>query len=138
MRKFLLITVFVCAASLAASCATLSGVKEKVPPAEELFGDWEYKGFGRELPAWVEPYFRGGIAAVQAACPQYAGKEILIVAASGKNADQAGQALAEKVREGTVSEGFVPEESIWVCLQRTEDISAYGGDTYVSLGLYIK
>lgn len=137
MHKFLLITVFACAAALAASCATVSGVREKQPPAGELFGDWEYRGFGRELPAWVEPYFRGGIAAVRAACPEYAGKEILIAIASGKNADQAGQALAGKTADA-VPGGYVREDSIWVCLLRAEDTALYGGDTYVSLNLYIK
>jgi hypothetical protein len=138
MRKILLITLTAFAAVLLTSCITTSGVKKEQPPAQELVDDWEYKGFGRELPAWVEQYFLGDIATVQAVSPEYAGKEIQVISASGKNADQAEQALIEKVTGSTSLKGYALKESIWVRLQREKDITLYGGNAYVSLFLYVK
>jgi len=111
---------------------------EKKSPVDEMFIDWEYKGFGRELPAWVEQYFSGGAAAVQAECPEYAEKEVRIISASGKDADQAEQALEKNITDDTVVNEYVPKESMWVCLRRPKDITLYGGNSYVSLYLYVK
>ncbi|MFA6855659.1 MAG: hypothetical protein WCR31_00490 [Treponema sp.] len=127
------------------SCAATSQLpelqtpaEEKLSPTEEIFSDWEYRGFGRELPVWVEPYFRGGVAAVQTACPEYEGKKLRIVCASGKNADQAEQALAAAITDNTVLNGYILQDSMWVCLLQPEDIALYGGNTYVSLYLYVE
>jgi hypothetical protein len=145
MRKIFIFILFMYGALFLVSCATTSLVQqvqspaeEKLSPAEEIFSDWEYKGFGRELPVWVEPYFRGGISAVQTACPEYEGKELRIVYASGKNSDQAEQALAAETTDDTVLSTFILQDSIWVCLLHEKDIAAYGGNIYVSLCLYVK
>jgi hypothetical protein len=138
MHRFLIIILSVFAAPLILSCTTVSGIQAEKPPVRKLFSDWEYKGFGRVLPPWAELYFTGGTEKVRTLCPECTDREILIVCASGKNADQAEQSLIEKTTNEPVSEGYVLKESVWVCLGNAETITEYGGDTYVALSLYVK
>jgi hypothetical protein len=135
MRKVLLICL--CSVLFFTSCATTSVMGEKKNQKEELFNDWEYKGFGNVLPAWVEPYFNGGVDAVRAACPEYSGNEIKIISEAGQDADQAEQLLDESITDDN-TKGYTRSDSVWVHLLRKEDIAQYNGKTYVSMRLYIK
>jgi hypothetical protein len=146
MRNILLIIILLSAAVLSTSCATASvssslpsDAKTQTADAPDLlFSDWEYRGFGRELPGWVSAFFEGGTDAVRAACSAYEGKDILVISASGGNADQADSALVEKLTNGPSHAGYVLTESIWVRLNREKEKALYSGDAYVSLCLYVK
>ncbi|MCK9168819.1 MAG: hypothetical protein M0P01_00220 [Treponema sp.] len=154
MDRFISVTVCIFTVVLFASCTTVPSVKvqsassvqeQPAPsvkktsvPAPELFSDWEYKGFGRALPKWVELYFRGGEAAVRDAWPECAGKQVLIVSSSGKDADQADQTLRRKTADNPVPDGYELKEKTWVRLQSSDIIAEYGGNNYVSVCVYIK
>ncbi len=140
MRKVLLICL--CSVLFITSCATTPVINGKENQGkenqkEELFDDWEYKGFGKVLPAWVEPYFYGGAAAVRSACAEYSTSEIKIISAAGSDVDQSEQLLIESITDDN-TDGYTLAESVWVHLLRKEDIAQYNGKTYVSLCLYIK
>lgn len=135
MRKVLLICL--CSVLFFTSCATTPVMGGKKNQKEELFDDWEYKGFGKVLPAWVEPYFYGGADAVLSACPEYSANEIKIISAAGQDVDQAEQLLVESITDDN-TDGYKLSESVWVHLLRKGDIAQYNGKSYVSLCLYIK
>ena len=135
MRKVLLICF--CSVLFFTSCATTPVMDGKKNQKEELFDDWEYKGFGNVLPSWVEPYFNGGVDAVRAACPEYSDGEIKIISAAGQDVDQAEQLLVESITDDN-TDGYTLSDSVWVHLLRKEDIVQYNGKNYVSLCLYIK
>ena len=113
-----------------AACATTSqngSHKEKKQEKEKLlFDDWKYKGFGQELPVWLEAAFNNDALAVKKVVPELSDKDVLIVRAEGINSDQADKIL--KINEEELSSDFILYDSSW----------ALSGETYIALAVFYK
>lgn len=147
------VTFFV-AATVFVSCKTTSSVPEKyetgdktsgeieiAEPDEEIalpknvyFIDWEYRGFGRELPDWVEPAFIGGAENVKRECARFSDVEIFLVSAYGINPDQVVRKLFAEITQTEIGEQFVPIETLWVRLV-PEKVDLRG--EYIAFQLYV-
>ena len=108
------------------SCASVQDVhKEKKQNSKKLlFEDWKYKGFGQELPVWLEAAFENDVSAIKKAVPELSDKEVMIVRAEGMNSDQADKIL--KIKEEELSSDFIYFDSSW----------ALSGETYVALAVF--
>lgn len=58
------------------SAPSVEAVKTIMKKNEIL--DWQYKGFGCELPGWVEALYNGGTTEVKKMYPEYDDKEIMV------------------------------------------------------------
>ena len=113
-----------------ASCATTSAggnhIEKKQNQEKLLFEDWKYKGFGQELPVWLESAFENDVPAIKKVVPEIADKEVLIIRAEGVNSDQADKIL--KIKEEELSSDFILYDSSW----------ALSGETYIALAVFYK
>lgn len=113
-----------------ASCATTSAgdnhIEKKQNPEKLLFEDWKYRGFGQEMPVWLEAAFENDVSAVKNAVPELSDKEVVIVRAEGINSDQADKIL--KIKEEELSSDFILYDSSW----------ALSGETYIALAVFYK
>ena len=113
-----------------ASCATTSAgsnhIEKKQNDKKLLFEDWKYKGFGQELPVWLEAAFENDVPAVKKLLPELSDKEVEIVRAEGINSDQADKIL--KIKEEELSSDFILYDSSW----------ALSGETYITLAVLYK
>ncbi len=125
-----------------------SALSVQVEAAEpEPFDDWKHRGFGAELPGWIEPAVSGEVASVRKFFPESEGKHLAIVTAAGVNPDQAGHRMSggdfsgaevfsdcpdAEFRAG--HDKFTEIENFWV--RRNREI--YDGDEiYVSVKIFI-
>ena len=98
------------------SCAsnqvvTDSAAKKNNKQTEEKlrFEDWKYKGFGKELPLWVEAAVDGDLPALKKTVLELQkASNIKILTGTGENADQAEQTAKELVNN------LVTQESDWI------------------------
>ena len=115
---------------LLASCATTSAgnnhIEKKQDEKRLLFEDWKYRGFGRDLPVWVESAYNDDIPGIKKVLPELADKELLIVSAEGINSDQADRIL--KIKEEEIFSDFTLYDSCWIL----------SGEKYVAFALYYK
>ena len=113
-----------------ASCATTSAgdnhIEKKQNNKKLLFEDWKYKGFGQELPVWLEAAFENDVSAIKKAVPELSDKEVMIVRAEGINSDQADKIL--KIKEEELSSDFIFYNSSWALI----------GETYIARALFYK
>ena len=112
------------------SCATTSAggnhIEKKQNQEKLLFDDWKYKGFGQELPVWLEAAFENDVPAIKKVVPEIADKEVEIIRAEGINSDQADRIL--KIKEEELSSDFILYDSSW----------ALSGETYIALAVFYK
>ncbi len=113
----------------------------------EPFDDWKHRGFGAELPDWIEPALSGDVASVRKFFPESEGRCLAIETASGVNPDQAGHRMDGDGFSGaeffsdcpdaefrTEHDKFTEIENFWV--RRNREI--YDGDEfYVSVKIFI-
>lgn len=90
MKKLLILSLFVFYSSIFLSCASnsskvISGAEEEtVAPVVKTalkkneIMDWQYKGFGNELPVWVEALYKGGVSEVKKMYPEYDDKDLVV------------------------------------------------------------
>ena len=113
-----------------ASCATTSAgdnhIEKKQTSEKLLFEDWKYRGFGQEMPVWLEAAFENDVSAVKNAVPELSDKEVVIVRAEGINSDHADKIL--KIKEEELSSDFIYYDSSW----------ALSGETYIALAVFYK
>lgn len=113
-----------------ASCATTSAgdnhIEKKQTSEKLLFEDWKYRGFGQEMPVWLEAAFENDVSAVKNAVPELSDKEVVIVRAEGINSDHADKIL--KIKEEELSSDFILYDSSW----------ALSGETYIALAVFYK
>lgn len=117
------LAVIALAALAFCSCETTSSLPsdngrevavEIEPPQSAYFSDWEYRGFGRMLPDWVEPAFFGGADAVRKECKKFADRQVFLVSAYGINPDQAVRKLFTKIEQSEIPDSLNPYETLWV------------------------
>lgn len=97
MRKIFIASLLAISALLIISCASTSGTKEKQTPQTQepvenkenkpvipRFDDWEYRGFGKDLPDWAEAAVDLDYQTLQKSFP---GKDLLIIQGFGSNPD---------------------------------------------------
>lgn len=125
-RTFLPLLFFIMLASCATTSAGSSHIEKKQNDKKLLFEDWKYKGFGQELPVWLEAAFENNVPAVKKAVPELSDKEVEIVRAEGINSDQADKIL--KIKEEELSSDFILYDSSW----------ALSGETYIALAVFYK
>lgn len=125
-RTFLPLLFFIMLASCATTSAGSNHIEKKQNDKKLLFEDWKYKGFGQELPVWLEAAFKNDVLAVKKAVPELSDKEVEIVRAEGINSDQADKIL--KIKEEELSSDFILYDSSW----------ALSGETYIALAVFYK
>lgn len=147
------VTIFV-VATVFASCKTTSSVSEKYESGDKTSGeieiveankdialpknvyfiDWEYRGFGRELPDWVEPAFIGGAENVKRECARFSDVQVFVVSAYGMNPDQVVRKLFAEITQANIGEQFAPIETLWVRLV-PDKVDSRG--EYIAFQLYV-
>lgn len=81
MKKTLVLSILILISTFFVSCASTA---EKPIPTDEPAApavktgmqtyeilDWQYKGFGKELPDWVKAFYEGGMTEVRKLYPEY-------------------------------------------------------------------
>ncbi len=125
--KLLLPLLFIISLSACATTSQNGSHKEKKLEQEKLlFEDWKYKGFGQEMPVWLQAAFENDTSAIKNVVPELSDKEIAIVRAEGINSDQADKIL--KIKEEELSSDFILYDSSW----------ALSGETYIALAVFYK
>lgn len=125
-KTFLPLLFFIMLTSCATTSAGGNHIEKKQNQEKLLFEDWKYKGFGQELPVWLEAAFENDIPAIKKVVPEIADKEVLIIRAEGVNSDQADKIL--KIKEEELSSDFILYDSSW----------ALSGETYIALAVFYK
>ena len=140
MKKILylslpLILIFTSSLMLASCATTLSAANTKINNANSKtlrFDYWKYKGFGSELPLWIEHAIDGKINAIGKTIPELYGRELLIFTGKGVNSDQAERNLESKLN---ISESFKLYDEFWVRVadrQNSEELK------YIAIAIYYK
>ena len=120
---------------LAGCATTLSAANTKINNANSKtlrFDYWKYKGFGSELPLWIEHAIDGKIDAIGKTIPELYGRELLIFTGKGVNSDQAERNLESKLN---ISESFKLYDEFWVRVadgQNSEELK------YIAVAIYYK
>ena len=125
-KTFLPLLFFIMLTSCATTSAGGNHIEKKQNQEKLLFDDWKYKGFGQELPVWLEAAFENDVPAIKKVVPEIADKEVLIIRAEGVNSDQADKIL--KIKEEELSSDFILYDSSW----------ALSGETYIALAVFYK
>ena len=125
-KTFLPLLFFIMFTSCATTSAGGNHIEKKQNQEKLLFEDWKYKGFGQELPVWLEAAFENDIPAIKKVVPEIAEKEVEIIRAEGINSDQADKIL--KIKEEELSSDFILYDSSW----------ALSGETYIALAVFYK
>ena len=125
-KTFLPLLFFIMFTSCATTSAGGNHIEKKQNQEKLLFEDWKYKGFGQELPVWLESAFENDVPAIKKVVPEIADKEVLIIRAEGVNSDQADKIL--KIKEEELSSDFILYDSSW----------ALSGETYIALAVFYK
>ena len=125
-KTFLPLLFFIMLTSCATTSAGGNHIEKKQNNQKLLFEDWKYKGFGQELPVWLESAFENDVPAIKKVVPEIADKEVLIIRAEGVNSDQADKIL--KIKEEELSSDFILYDSSW----------ALSGETYIALAVFYK
>ena len=125
-KTFLPLLFFIMLTSCATTSAGGNHIEKKQNQEKLLFEDWKYKGFGQELPVWLESAFENDVPAIKKVVPEIADKEVLIIRAEGVNSDQADKIL--KIKEEEISSDFILYDSSW----------ALSGETYIALAVFYK
>jgi hypothetical protein len=125
-KTFLPLLFFIMLTSCATTSAGGNHIEKKQNQEKLLFEDWKYKGFGQELPVWLESAFENDVPAIKKVVPEIADKEVLIIRAEGVNSDQADKIL--KIKEEELSSDFILYDSSW----------ALSGETYIALAVFYK
>ena len=119
-----------------AGCATtlsVANTKRNNANSKTLrFDYWKYKGFGSELPLWIEHAIDGKIDAIGKTVPELYGRELLIFTGKGVNSDQAERNLESKLN---ISESFKLYDEFWVRVadrQNSEELK------YIAIAIYYK
>ena len=126
LKTFLPLLFFITLTSCATTSAGGNHIEKKQNSQKLLFEDWKYKGFGQELPVWLEAAFENNVSAVKKAVPELSDKEVVIIRAEGINSDQADKIL--KIKEEELSSDFILYDSSW----------ALSGETYIALAVFYK
>lgn len=141
MKKILylslpLILIFTSSFMLAGCATTLSAANTKINNANSKtlrFDYWKYKGFGSELPLWIEHAIDGKIDAIGKTVPELYGRELLIFTGKGVNSDQAERNLESDSK--SISESFKLYDEFWVRVadgQNSEELK------YIAVAIYYK
>jgi hypothetical protein len=93
------------AAASSKAAATSKSQARSTSKNTDIFDDWKYKGFGMQLPQWVQPAIEGKKDKVVKYFPDYTADQIEIVTASGINVDQSENKL-EKTSGRVLLDGF--------------------------------
>ena len=110
------------------SCATSGAVKENQPKGKKLlFEDWKYRGFGHELPVWLESAYKDNLTELKALVSELSDKEVLILRGEGSNSDQSEHALQLEIAE--LSSDYKLYDSSWGMLEE---------GIYISLAILYK
>ena len=125
-KTFLPLLFFIMLTSCATTSAGGNHIEKKQNQEKLLFEDWKYKGFGQELPVWLESAFENDVPAIKKVVPEIADKEVEIIRAEGINSDQADKIL--KIKEEELSSDFILYDSSW----------ALSGETYIALAVFYK
>ena len=125
-KTFLPLLFFIMLTSCATTSAGGNHIEKKQNQEKLLFEDWKYKGFGQELPVWLEAAFENDVPAIKKVVPEIADKEVEIIRAEGINSDQADRIL--KIKEEELSSDFILYDSSW----------ALSGETYIALAVFYK
>ena len=125
-KTFLPLLFFIMFTSCATTSAGGNHIEKKQNQEKLLFEDWKYKGFGQELPVWLEAAFENDVPAIKKVVPEIADKEVEIIRAEGINSDQADKIL--KIKEEELSSDFILYDSSW----------ALSGETYIALAVFYK
>lgn len=101
-----------------AGCASnqLSNTENKQTEEKLRFEDWKYKGFGYELPDWVEPAIEEKKSKVIKYQPELADSTVEIFSGRGINIDQADAAAKEAASNAMAESGQIYElyDNYWV------------------------
>lgn len=122
LRKTLTFLFVILLMSIFVACASSKGITKDNPANEEKslekevrFNDWKYKGFGYELPFWVEDAVDGKLT------------DRLVLIERGLNSDQSENKIMEK--ENSVDKNLYELiGSTWVKEEKT--------DEYISIRIY--
>ena len=125
-KTFLPLLFFIMLTSCATTSAGGNHIEKKQNQEKLLFEDWKYKGFGQELPVWLESAFENDVPGIKKVVPEIADKEVEIIRAEGINSDQADKIL--KIKEEELSSDFILYDSSW----------ALSGETYIALAVFYK
>ena len=125
-KTFLPLLFFIMLTSCATTSAGGNHIEKKQNQEKLLFEDWKYKGFGQELPVWLEAAFENDVPGIKKVVPEIADKEVEIIRAEGINSDQADRIL--KIKEEELSSDFILYNSSW----------ALSGETYIALAVFYK
>jgi len=141
MKKILylslpLILIFTSSFMLAGCATTLSAANTKRNNANSKtlrFDYWKYKGFGSELPLWIEHAIDGKIDAIGKTVPELYGRELLIFTGKGVNSDQAERNLESDSK--SISESFKLYDEFWVHIA---DKKNKHEPRYIAVAIYYK
>lgn len=105
-------------------------IKEPELPVEEIpviphFDDWEYKGFGAELPEWIENALDNKISELKKDLHFSEETELFVFIEKGVNADQAKQKLQQEIiqyKEDNSKEIEMVQE-IWVRINHDYELT---------------
>ncbi|MCR4741743.1 MAG: hypothetical protein K5866_02570 [Treponema sp.] len=108
---------------------------------EEIFGarfiDWKYKGFGNQLPVWIDAAYDKSCEEVKAIVPELSEKKIFILRVDSETLDQAELAVNKEAESGlAVGEDiYILYERFWVML--AEEFVDNPGCPYTSLAIFV-
>lgn len=109
------------------SCASMSNSTEK----KQRFNDWEYMGFGKEIPLWYEYALDKKLSKLKELIPEIKSKkDVIILKSNGYNLDQSKKKLREMEKE--ISGEFIFYDSFWARIIKDTR------EPYISIAVYIR
>ena len=143
MKKIKVIVLSLLIAMTFAGCAS-DNVVEKAPALIKnnkqtekklRYEDWKYKGFGKELPFWIDMALDHDIVTLKKAAPEmFNATTVKILLGTGENPDQAEQTVKALVADLLAEDSdFILYDNFWV-LETEKSLDM----PYVALYVYYK
>lgn len=123
-------------------------IEENAQNSEKLrFNDWKYKGFGKDLPVWIDFVFDDNLKSLYQNYDEFSKEtEFVVIKGFGKNSDQAEDSAKLKLEEfkqnnNDFEKKFTLFEHFWVKLDFENKINIekfldFAEQPYVSLYLF--
>lgn len=137
------ILFFGCASNKVQNLEPVTDSQEEITEPEEIqqpeiirFVDWQYKGFGKELPTWLDSAFDNDLNGIKTQIPELNTNEIIILTACASNLDQAEAIMNNNIKNGINVNGDIYTlcERSWV--QLSEEFIQQENSPYCAIAIF--